>query len=493
MSMRGGEVRRRRRSQSIGDVVDAVLDAVVHALVRVVVTLAGTIGWCLLVVVSVWSDVVWLSSVVCLVVMFAGFAVMRLSSDPAVRVMGWYVMPVIGDVVRFRRRLARTAGNQFVRDCGLVRESGRGRSRLPLYRVYLTRPHGDRVGRLEIVDMPVAGMTMDALRAHIGESLALVGAADYEVMQPDRRRWPCRYTVEFYSQDRVAVLQAPRVLEALPPVRVGRGQLTVRIGRGVAGDRWLDFSGVSGVTLAGIPGAGKTAAADVLVAALLAHPDVVDLFIADGKGGADWGWAAEFLPDGRYTNDDSYEVILPMLRAVQALMRRRLQTNASRYGDSNFWHWGPTSDDHAVVVVLDEIQTWTSPVGSSKDVKASREEFIALATDIVKKGRSAGICLLALTQKPTADAIPTGLRDNAALRVAFRVTTREAAQAALGVIPEGDPSPTDICFEDKGMSVMTTVSGDTEFVRWDYISETSMTRLLAAARSGAQGPGRVTA
>lgn len=136
-------------------------------------------------------------------------------------------------------------------------------------------------------------------------------------------------------------------------------------------------------------------------------------------------------------------------------------------------------------IVLDEVQTWTSPVGRDKETKAKAEEFIGLLQGLVKKGRSAGIVVLMLTQKPTTDALPSGIRDSAACRIAFRCTTPEMAKAALGNIPEGEPTPLDLPFSRKGLSVMAKSDGGTEFVQWDYLPETSIPELLDASRSGA--------
>jgi hypothetical protein len=185
------------------------------------------------------------------------------------------------------------------------------------------------------------------------------------------------------------------------------------------------------------------------------------------------------VPEGRYTNDDSFDVVLPMLRGVRDVMRERLRTNRERFGDSNFWHgFGGRDDARAVVVLIDEIQTWTSPAVTDRTVKADAAEFVGLVTDIAKKGRSAGVCLLIATQKPTSDALPSGLRDVCAKRYAFRCTTTDMAKAALGVIPEGEPSPVDIAFGDKGLCVASADSGGTEFIRWDYLPEKDIEPLL---------------
>ena len=210
------------------------------------------------------------------------------------------------------------------------------------------------------------------------------------------------------------------------------------------------------------------------------RPDLVSLYIADGKGGSDWAWCSPYVT--RYTNNDNFDDILAMLHEVRDLMRTRLRSNVAEHGDSNFWHWEPTFNDCAVVVILDEIQNWITPAVKTKETKEKSEEFIAPVIDIVKKGRSAGITLIAMTQKPTTDALPSVLCDNAALKVAFRCSTPEMAKSALGSLPDGSSSPTAIDFVQKGMSVMTMDSGMAEYVQWDYLPESDIPALLDAVR-----------
>ena len=101
----------------------------------------------------------------------------------------------------------------------------------------------------------------------------------------------------------------------------------------------------------------------------------------------------------------------------------------------------------------------------------------AVAT-IVRKGRSAGWCVMLLTQKPTADSIPTNIRDNCVVRFALRVTTREAAEAVLGSIPDGDPKPTEIPSTRRGGAVVQAEDGHTQSVRFAYLPVTEAAKAL---------------
>ncbi len=52
--------------------------------------------------------------------------------------------------------------------------------------------------------------------------------------------------------------------------------------------------------------------------------------------------------------------------------------------------------------------------------------------DLVARGRAAGIIVVAATQKPSADVIPTSLRDLFGFRCALRCNTPQASDTILG-------------------------------------------------------------
>ncbi|MGV0772892.1 cell division protein FtsK [Mycobacterium syngnathidarum] len=223
----------------------------------------------------------------------------------------------------------------------------------------------------------------------------------------------------------------------------------------------LRLANHSGVVVSGEPGSGKSAWLGSAVGGLLRSSEVQALII-DGKGGHDLSALAprayEYLSGDR---SDPLSVELA-LRGVQELMRRRLANAMEWFGAPNYWTHGPSDEHPLVVVVLDEAQTYLDlKQGLTKDEKARLSEIQSVTMDLIKKGRGAGILVVLATQKPTADSIPTAIRDNCALRVCFRVATREAADAALGQLSNELPSPVG---QDRGIGV--AVSPDLGVVRF---------------------------
>ncbi|NMM99902.1 FtsK/SpoIIIE family protein [Bifidobacterium sp. DSM 109958] len=442
---------------------DSVASVLLGLAWRLVRACAGTLCW-IAGVVLLFRVMDWpyacVVTVACLYSVLAVWTVGSLCRGGRVRRVGVFLAPVAGDVMRYRRRRARRRGNQWLRESGLVHDSRD-------YSVFLWS------GVLDVRGLRVVGVTEERLRDAVERSLDAWDVEDYEMT----RRGPGSWLVRLYAENRLNALKTVRKIYAYPQVECGPGRLRVTVGRSVHGDVRLDLADVASMLFAGIPGTGKTAGATVIVAGLLSRPDLVDVHVFDGKGSSGWSWC-----EGRavtYSRDDSYGTVLPFLRDLHALMRERLASGPV----GGFWRgFASDGDGRAVCVVLDEIQTWTAPAGRDKRDHADADEFVRLATDIAKKGREAGIIMLAITQKPTTDALPSALRDMCAVRCCCYVPTEDMARAALGAIPEHDPSPTCLSFEDRGMAVMTRPDGGTMIVRFDYLSPDVLTEMSAGWR-----------
>jgi S-DNA-T family DNA segregation ATPase FtsK/SpoIIIE len=82
----------------------------------------------------------------------------------------------------------------------------------------------------------------------------------------------------------------------------------------------------------------------------------------------------------------------------------------------------------AILVALDEIAFFSATAGEKKD----QEKFSALLRDLVARGRAVGVIVVAATQRPSSDIIPTSLRDLFAWRFAGRCTTDVSSDIVLG-------------------------------------------------------------
>ena len=161
----------------------------------------------------------------------------------------------------------------------------------------------------------------------------------------------------------------------------------------------------------------------------LAASPAVQLVIIDGKGSHDYAdWADRAW---MYTGDE-LPAAAAVLEDVHALMRSRFGFVLGQTGYRNAWHAGPSPAFPLIVTVIDEchgffdLELAKADRSADKHIRTCR----ALAGQLVKKGRSVMMLTVLLTQKQTGDAIPTAIRDNAAIGLSFAVRTKEAAVAA---------------------------------------------------------------
>jgi hypothetical protein len=166
------------------------------------------------------------------------------------------------------------------------------------------------------------------------------------------------------------------------------------------------------------PGGGKSTVAQLLIAAAALDPSVV-LTLFDPK-------LVELAVWQGCTNrlvGPNVEQAIEVLKALIAELDDRYLTllaNRARkveHGDGLPLH----------LVVVEELAFYTN----GPDRKASAA-FSVLLRDFVARGRAAGMVTVATTQKPSADVVPTYLRDLFGFRWALRCSTPEASDTILG-------------------------------------------------------------
>jgi archaellum biogenesis ATPase FlaH len=191
----------------------------------------------------------------------------------------------------------------------------------------------------------------------------------------------------------------------------------IPIGLDEAG-RWVKVALLwRNMLIGGEPGAGKSVLLSILVA-VAALDTGVRLTLLDGKlvELAVWARCAH-----RFVGVDVQEAI-SVLRELQAEMDDRYRWMLAR----GLRKLDPTDEMPLHVVACDELAHYTTA-----EAKAAKE-FSSLMRDLVSRGRAAGIVVLAATQKPSHETVPTALRDLFGFRLALRCSTRDASDTILG-------------------------------------------------------------
>jgi DNA segregation ATPase FtsK/SpoIIIE, S-DNA-T family len=224
---------------------------------------------------------------------------------------------------------------------------------------------------------------------------------------------------------------------------------------------------VSGVVVAGLAGFGKTMLVAHFVGQLAPSP-AVQLVLIDGKGGPDYD---QLFPRAWLSAKDDLGQVRDALRRVHRLMVDRQAAIAQVLGVTDAWHLGPTGSWPLVLVVVDEAHTFFHErKGTSPEVKAHNAlvaELSRLVEELVRKGRNVAIQTMLLTQRATADAIPTRIRDNCQVAISFATRTLDGAVAALGEEIRAHPDASPVQLNDPayvGVAV-TSLPGRPGFLR----------------------------
>ena len=130
------------------------------------------------------------------------------------------------------------------------------------------------------------------------------------------------------------------------------------------------------------------------------------------------------------------------------------------------------------LVGVDEIAYYSATAGTP----GQQKEFSARNRDVVARGRAPGIIAIEATQRPSADIIPTSLRDLFGYRWAFRCSTEASSDTILGhgwaskgyTAEEIDPKA-------RGVSWLRAEDGIPRRIKAAYLTDDEIIHLAAEA------------
>ncbi len=285
---------------------------------------------------------------------------------------------------------------------------------------------------LMVVLRGVPGQTINTYRGALPHLVTAWNAPRLSVSEPEGGTYLLSFNDTDPLQGRDYRLQGPHRYDA----DAGRSLLGIGTdGREV----WIGWADNSGMVVAGAPGTGKTAS---LLPVLAGMAGQVEIHLADGKGMFDWEGISPICRT--YIRSGKSDAPQEMLRRVYSASKRRGEAMYRLTGESNFWNLNHAQRRELgvtpILIVLDECQKYLDWSGMDKDEKAIVATNRKYVREMVQEGRSAGVVVILITQKPTSESIPTIIRDNAALRLSYYVRSSAAATAVLGG-GRGDDAP----------------------------------------------------
>jgi S-DNA-T family DNA segregation ATPase FtsK/SpoIIIE len=231
--------------------------------------------------------------------------------------------------------------------------------------------------------------------------------------------------------------------------------------------------------IGGEPGAGKSALLNLVVAHAALSPDC-RLVLLDGKQVELGQWRR--CADAFAFVGPSLDRALVVLRRLQIMLDRRY----AYLLDCERRKVVPNDVFTPYLLAIDEIAYFSATVGDKK----RRDEFAELLRDLVARGRAAGLIVVAATQRPSSDIIPTSLRDLFAWRFAGRCTTNSSSDIVLGQgwAQQGWSANT-ISPTNPGLGLLIAEGGIPQLVKTAYLSDTDCARIAryaATIRSAVQ-------
>jgi hypothetical protein len=218
----------------------------------------------------------------------------------------------------------------------------------------------------------------------------------------------------------LSLIFADPLAQPLPPWPKPKGTLWDPVALGIDEDGNAVSVGLPerNLLLGGEPGAGKSVALSIFIAAAALDP-AVTLTLLDGKQVelAPWAGSAEHFvgPEMGDAIEVLQDLCAEMDRRYSVLLASGLR-KIERDGDFGLH-----------VVAIDELAFYMR--SGTKDERTQLSETLR---DLISRGRAAGMIVIAATQKPSNDIVPTYVRDLFSFRMALRCTTPEASDTILG-------------------------------------------------------------
>lgn len=211
--------------------------------------------------------------------------------------------------------------------------------------------------------------------------------------------------------------------------------------------------------IGGEPGSGKSVALNNVVAHGALACDC-SMWLFDGKQVELGLWRS--VADV-FVGPDMNEAILRLQQLQLELDRRYRELDRVRRRKIT-----KTDPVEVIMLVIDELALYSITYGTKDD----QTEFVTLLRDIIARGRAAGIIPVAATQRPSADIVPTSLRDLFGFRMAFRCSTDSSSDVILGRgWADQGYSSASIYAEDLGVGLLRSEGATPTRIKTGYLAD----------------------
>jgi DNA segregation ATPase FtsK/SpoIIIE, S-DNA-T family len=240
----------------------------------------------------------------------------------------------------------------------------------------------------------------------------------------------------------------------------------VPLGVNEKGWHFHDFDKTPHCTIAGTTRFGKTVMLKNMMTYLIEHhPDDVEILIIDLKGGLEF-------ERYRYLHQ-VIDVVSDPLEALEALegIKVLLEQKMIEFKQNHWSNVVHSPYRKRLFIIVDEAAQLAPEQHMEKTMKNILSYCQSVLSDIAQRGGSLGFRLIFCTQYPTADTLPRRIKQNADIKISFRLPTGYASQVAIDDYG-AEKLPSDV----KGRAIIKT--HEMNIVQAPFIDDQEMMKRL---------------
>lgn len=201
---------------------------------------------------------------------------------------------------------------------------------------------------------------------------------------------------------------------------------TVPIGHTLEGLEYHNFDEIPHMTIAGMTRQGKTVLLKLIFNHLiLNHPDDVEFYIIDLKGGLEFG---------KYSNLKQVKGIASNVNEVYKLLQdvtKQIASDMSYFKEKGYTNVLDSNINKRTFVITDEGAELTPGKHHSKSEKEMFAYCQHTLSEVARVAGALGYRNIFCTQYPTADTLPRQIKQNSDAKISFRLPTEIASRVAI--------------------------------------------------------------
>ncbi|MFT7835608.1 FtsK/SpoIIIE domain-containing protein [Saccharothrix sp. BKS2] len=310
--------------------------------------------------------------------------------------------------------------------------------------LFAERPVNDGTGWAAVVDLPAGRKASSAIAAREALASALGVDESQVVLERVRGKGGHAARLRMWVADTDPLAEPPLVsyLEALPELSIWDG---ITIGATARGREVVVALTWTAWLIGGLPRYGKSNLLRLFLVAACLDPHT-RIYAVDLKDGADFNPLRPVAHRLLIASAEGEDTVPTLLRLLELLVEvenevldRYRRFKAMPEADvpegkiTRALATDPAAGMPWIVLAIDECQLTFEALGSDdKEVKSLRRVIVDKVSWLIRKGPAAGCTVMLATQRPSAESVPTRLRDNVGSRAALRLPTQAASDMVLG-------------------------------------------------------------